>query len=65
MFLTPSSQSSIAGSFVTLVSRSPNEPSAPVRSVWFWFSMSDCEPTFWFDVANQSCQMSVIRSISG
>ena len=31
----------------------------------FWRIISRCEPTVSFEVANQSCQTSVIRSVSG
>ena len=45
--------------------RSAKEPSACPRKKSIWFSISCCEATPWFEVANQECQISVIRSISG
>ena len=36
-----------------------------MRIVWFWTSIHFCEPTPSIEVANQSCQVSVIRSTSG
>src|SRR5215218_7080387 len=42
------------------------EPPQPVPAESaFWRSISPCEPTPSFDVANQSCQTSVMRSING
>ena len=50
---------------MTPIRRSANEPSAFPRKKSFWFSISCCEATPWFEVANHECQISVIRSISG
>ena len=47
------------------MSRSANEPSAFARKSWFWFSISCCWATPWFEVANHECQIKVMRSISG
>ncbi len=55
----------MAGSCVTPVSRSANEPSALSRKSSFWFSISRCDATPRFEVANQSCQTSAIRSTIG
>ena len=60
----PSSQTSIAGSTVNARSRSWKDPSAFARSVAFWSSISCWSLTLSLLVANQSCQISVIRSTS-
>ena len=64
MLSTPESQTSIAGSRVTSISSFANEPSAFLRKSLFWRSISSCDPTPALEVANQSCQTSVIRSSS-
>ena len=61
----PDSQTSIAGSRVTSSSRSSNEPSARRRKSLFWRIIRREEPTPSSEVANQSCQTSVMRSTNG
>ena len=63
MFDVPDSHINIAGSRVTSVSRSWKLPSARARIIAFWRSISPAvAPSI--EVANQLCQMSVIRSTS-
>ena len=64
-FWLPFSHTSIAGSCVTFSNRSWNEPVHDVRKSWFCFSINDWLLTVNCDVANQSCQISVIRSTNG
>jgi hypothetical protein len=54
----------MAGSRVTSSTRRSKLPSAWRRRVEFWRSSSDCGAASLL-VANQSCQTSVMRSISG
>ena len=59
----PDSHISIAGSVVTATSRSWKLPSARARIIWFWRIISAAVDAS-TDVANQLCQISVIRSTS-
>ena len=54
-----------AGLIVTRIARPWNEPSPMLRNRSFCWSISFWLPTVMFEVANQSCQISVIRSTSG
>jgi len=58
------SHSIIAGSSVIAVSICGKLARHRRRCVRFWLIISRCEPTPSLLVANQSCQVSVIRSIS-
>jgi hypothetical protein len=64
-FSIPERYRSIAGSTVTRSKSEWNEPSEWRRKSAFWRSISRWEPTPSFEVANQSCHTSVIRSTSG